>query len=161
MVFDFFKDLELAKGAEEIVFNTLSKLAPDYKFIDVSNDRAYYHKGDIKAVAADGKEIMIEVKDDSRIADTGNILCEESVLYYENYQRVKGNFYSDYEIYCIVSKREQKIYILDFSILKKIYKQYRQITIRHYDQENEVYLLPLKEAEKAGALIATVKFEKE
>jgi hypothetical protein len=69
-------------------------------------------------VRNDGKEIMIEVKDDSKIAETQNVLCEEEV-YYDNIQDfVKGNFHSDYEIYCVVSKAERKVYVMDFSILK-------------------------------------------
>ena len=107
MISEFYKDLNNAKGAEKLVQEKLTNLTTDYKFIDVSNEREYFHKGDIKAINNNGKETMIEVKDDSRIADTGNILCEESVLFYNNYQRVQGNFYSDYEVYAIVSKKER------------------------------------------------------
>lgn len=31
--------------------------------------------------------------------------------------------YSDYEIYCILSRSERKIYVINFRILKENYKQ--------------------------------------
>ena len=83
----FLKDLLKAHKAEELVREALASLTDVYKFEVVADNKEYYHKGDIKATDADGNEIMIEVKDDSRIGETGNILCEESVYYYEsNYE---------------------------------------------------------------------------
>lgn len=71
MVTNFYRDLEKAKKAEAIVKEILSSLTSNYNFIDVSNVPKYYHKGDIVAVDKEsGKQIFIEVKDDSRIADT-------------------------------------------------------------------------------------------
>ena len=46
---------------------------------------------------------FIEVKDDSRIADTGNVLCEERVFFREGNYYQKGFMYNDYEIFCVVS----------------------------------------------------------
>lgn len=153
--------LDLARGhkAEDKVREVLASLTDEYTFIDVADDREYFHKGDIKAVGADGKVIMIEVKDDSRIGDTGNILCEESVYYYETNTEHKGNFYSDYEIYCVLNQPTQTMYIFDFKKLKEIYKQAGNYTVlRHAIQESEVYLLPIGSAKKAGALLHTIKY---
>ena len=61
------------------------------------------------------------MKDDSRIADTQNILCEDAVYYKESGRYVKGNMYSDYDIYAVVSKKEKVIYFFDFAKLKEIY----------------------------------------
>lgn len=46
---------------------------------------------------------FIEVKDDSRIADTGRVLCEERVCYKDGDYFQKGFMYSDYDIFCVVS----------------------------------------------------------
>lgn len=155
----FRKDLEKAHKAEDLVREVLTSLTDEYMFEDVANEKEYYHKGDIKATTADGEEIMIEVKDDSRIGDTGNILCEESVYYYEGNYEVKGNFYSDYQIYCVLSQPTHTIYLFDFSKLKEIYKKSgRYAVLRHAYQESEVYFLPLGNAKKAGALIKEIKY---
>ena len=85
MTSDFFSDLTSAKGAEQKVLETLSSLTNDYEFIDVSNKQEYWHKGDILAInKATGARTFIEVKDDSRIAETHNILCEERIFFYES-----------------------------------------------------------------------------
>ena len=152
-------DLLRAHKAEDLVRELLASLTDEYKFEDCANDKEYYHKGDIKAIDNDGNVIMIEVKDDSRIGDTGNILCEESVYYYESNYEQKGNFYSDYEIYCVVSQPTRTIYFFDFNILKSIYKSAGTFRImRHTYQESEVYLLPLGSAKRAGALLKEIKY---
>ena len=56
MLSDFFKDMNSAKAGERIVKEALTQLKPDYVFKDVSNDRNYYHKGDIRAIDKNGKE---------------------------------------------------------------------------------------------------------
>lgn len=67
---------------------------------------------------------MIEVKNDSCIHYSGNVLCEEEVVFFKNGERQKGNFYSDYEIYCVADLVAHKLYFLDFKVLKKIYRVY-------------------------------------
>lgn len=155
MTYQFLLDLEGARASEELVTNYLSTLTDEYKFENVGNVREYFYKGDIKATnLATGEIHMLEIKDDSRIATTHNILCEESSYFFNSKSWRKGNFYSDYEYYCIYSRSESKLYIFDFSILKKIYKKGRLKSITHHDNINEVYLLPLETAKEAGALIA-------
>lgn len=158
MVKDFQRDLEQAHSAEQLVREVFSSRSSFYSFEDVSDQRQYFKKGDIKAVGIDGKEIMIEVKDDSRIAETKNILCEEEVYYLDGGFSVPGNFYSDYEIYCVVSRQERKIYVMNFRKLKEIYKKGQYQEIKHYDQITYCYLLPLSTARKYGALIEEVRF---
>lgn len=159
MLSNFFHDLNLAKAAEQIVENTISSLAPGYQIFNVSDDRNYYKKGDLLVITPDRQKVFVEVKDDSRIGDTQNILCEEKVWYYQDNQQVPGNFYSDYEIYAVVSKQENAIYFFNFATLKSIYKTGRLITIKHWEQESDVYLLPVADAIKAGALIAKINYE--
>lgn len=159
MVKDFYADLEAAKTAEQLVRNVLANLAPGYKFEDVSDVREYYHKGDIKVTTPEGEEIFLDVKDDKRIADTRNVLCEEEVYFkWENYF-APGNMQSDYDYLCIASQSEQQIYILDFRKLKEIYKIKGDFKIiKHADQDTFCYLVPLFKAKKNGALLHTVKY---
>lgn len=158
MVKDFWKDLAQARKSEQFVMELLSSLTDEYSFVNVGDDRAYFKKGDIKAINKDGKEIMIEVKCDSRIADTHNLLCEEENYYKNTGEWIKGNFYSDYQIYCVLSKEERKLYVMDFSILKKHYKSGQFKCIHHYDQDCYCYLCPLGCVRKWGAMIQEVSF---
>lgn len=158
MVNNFFFDLENAKSGERIVLDTFSKIASGYTFEDVSNERQYYHKGDIKATAANGATYFIEVKTDSRIADTKNVLCEEEVYYCDNDYFSKGNMYSDYQIYCVVSEKDKKIYVIDFKTLKENYKKGSYKVIPHYDQTTYCYLCNLSQIKSWGGLIAEVAY---
>ena len=112
MVSTFYYDLNEAKKAEHLVCSLLSSSTTKYTFRAVGDDPQFYHKGDIEGRAQDGSLFYIEVKNDSRIGETHNILCEEAVYYKRENTKVKGNMYSDYEVYCIVSESEQKIYFI-------------------------------------------------
>lgn len=156
MLLNFKEDLEKAKEAEQIVANYLQ--ASGYEVQDVSRQPEYYYKGDLRVVLASGEEIYIEVKDDSRIAETKNILCEEENYYKDGNYYGKGNMCSKYDIYAVVSKTEQKIYWLNFSKLKEIYKRGEYKIIDHPAQTTYCYLLPLYRAKQWGALIETTKY---
>ena len=159
MLKDFYADLEAAKPAEELARNVLASLAPGYEFKDVSYETQCYYKGDIKATAPDGQEFYIDVKNDSRIAETRNILCEEEVYYKDSNYFGKGNMQSDYDYLCIVSESEQRLYIVDFRKLKEIYKEKGKYKIiKHYDQDTFCYLVPLHVANKYGALIHKINY---
>lgn len=155
MLQKFYLDLEYAKTAEKIALSTFSSLAPEYKFEDVSGDRAYYHRGDILATTPQGRAICIEVKQDGCIAATGNVLCEDEVYYWDG-DRKPGNFHSDYEIYCVYSPQKQKLVVMDFDVLRRIYKQGNYKIIHHADQTTYAYLLPLSFVEEEGGIIAII-----
>lgn len=159
MCAEFQRDLEAAKGAEALVRDVFSNLTNDYEFEDVANDRAFFYRGDIRATnKLNGKEIYIEVKDDSRIADTGRILCEEEVYFkYLDYYSA-GNMQSDYDIYCVVSKQQRKIYILDFKVLKKIYTKGEFKVIPHSNTDTYCFLLDICEARSNGAIIDIITY---
>lgn len=70
MLANFKADLAKGHRAEQIVIDTFTSLTDKYTFTDVSNISSYYHRGDILALAADGKEVMIEVKNDEVIHKT-------------------------------------------------------------------------------------------
>lgn len=159
MLNNFNTDLAAAKAAEEMVRNIFGSLTNEYRFEDVSNQREFYYKGDIKATSlSTGKEIFIEVKDDSRIAQTHNILCETEVFYKEYGAFGKGNMSCDYNIYCVVSKEEHKIYVIDFKVLKEIYKKGEFKTIDHPQQTTYCYLLPIWLIKKYNGLLDIIDY---
>lgn len=158
MVSGFYNDLEKARKTEYFVYKLFKRLSKDYKFECVGDNREYFHKGDIKATAADGREIFIEVKDDSVIHRTHNILCEEEVYFKDTNYLAPGNMHSDYEIYTIVSNEERKIYILDFKKLQSIYRKGEYKEINHPGQITYCYLLDLCRAKQFGALITVLDY---
>lgn len=118
MLDNFNADLELGREAELIVREVFSGLTDEYDFIDISDNSDYYYCGDIVAVNKEtGEAKFIEVKNDSRIWETQNILCEEEVYYKERDYYSKGNMYCDSDYYAIVSRCEHLIYLLDFKRL--------------------------------------------
>ena len=50
MLDNFDRDLAIGKRAEAIVREVFASLSSDYDFINVSDEREYYYKGDILAV---------------------------------------------------------------------------------------------------------------
>ncbi len=159
MLRDFKKDLENARGAELLTLSLLESLTNDYEFFDMTQDRSWRYKGDIKAVCkATGKVIGIDVKDDSRIAETKNILCEEESYIKECDYFIKGSMQSDYDVLAIVSQPERKIFFIDFEILKQNYTRGEYRVIRHYDQDTYCYLLPIGMLKSKGGIIATIDY---
>jgi hypothetical protein len=155
----FQKDLAAAKPAEALVRQVLSKLTDKYLFTDVADNPKFYDYGDIAAIGEDFKVKFFEVKNDSRIADTKNILCEELVYDKRNDREAPGNMCSKYDYYCVVSQKENRIYILDFKELQKIYKKGEFRIFDHATQYTEGYLLPLCVAKKYHALLAQINYE--
>lgn len=149
--------MAIAKTAEKTVLDVFSKIAPQYNFTDVSNDRRYFYRGDILTIAKDGREIGIEVKQDSRIWETGNVLCEEKVLFFDS-GMAQGNMHSNYDIYCVVSPQKRRIWVFDFAIMKKLYKNGRYIEIQHEEQVTFAYLVSIDYFDRNGALIAIVDY---
>ena len=154
----FLKDLAEARSAEELVLNVFSELSTDYKFEHVGADREFFYRGDIKATAADGREIFIEVKDDSVIHKTKNILCEEEVYYKDTDYYGKGNMQADYDIFVVVSRAERKLYVIDFEILRDNYQRGEYKEIDHPSQVTYCYLLPLGVAKRLNAVIEVVNY---
>lgn len=153
-------DTDLVKGhrAEQIVKAVFTSLTDKYTFTDVSNIPSYYHRGDIVATAADGRQIMIEVKNDEVIHKTGNVLCEEEV-YYKSYDFWKSGFmYSDYEIYCVVSEADRRIYVIDFKVLKAHYKSGQYKFFDYPQQASDTYLLPLGVLKRYNGLIDIITY---
>lgn len=159
MVEDFYKDLSAAAKVERFVLKCLEQMTQDYTFEHIGGNRAYFNKGDILATEkATGRRIFIEVKDDSCISNTRNVLCEEEVYYLNDNRLEKGNMYSDYEIYCVVAQQARKILFIDFSILKENYKQGKYKVIPHKDQTTYCYLVSIDQILDWGADIAAIDY---
>lgn len=159
MVDNFYSDMRQARGAELIVKESLSQLTDAYTFEDVANEREYRHKGDILAIErATGKRVFIEVKDDSCIARTRNVLCEESVWFEDDQEMRAGNMHCDSHIYCVVSQQERRIYVLDFETLKRNYKKGIYKVIPHPKQTTYCYLCSLHQVAEWGAGICTIDY---
>lgn len=159
MLDNFKRDLAIGKRAEVIVYDLLSSLAIGYDIEDVSNNCLFYYSGDLKAIdKSSGKEYFLEVKNDSRIADTGNVLCEVEVYYKNAGYYGKGNMDNDSDIYTVVSEIDSKVYFIDFNILKKIYKYGEYKEIEHRQQITYCYLVPIGLIKKMGGLIAVVDY---
>lgn len=150
----FYRDLAEAKKTEELVRDVLSGLTFNYTFKPTDNE----HKGDIIATDWYGNKHYIEVKDDSRIYKTHNVLCEEEVYFHEGDYTQPGNFYSDYEIYCVVSRPERKIYVIDFKKLHDNYKKGEYKVVPHAYQTTYCYLCSLGKIKQWGALIDTIEY---
>ena len=158
MLTNFFTDLEKAKGAEQIALEVLSGYYGGWSIEDVSNDKLCYYKGDLKATTTTGAIKYIEVKDDSRIADTKNILCEEFNYIKDADRMIKGNMFSAGDLYAVVSQSERKIYLLDYAKLREIYTKGQYKIINHAQQVTYCYLLELCRAKQWGALIDTISY---
>ena len=160
MSWDFWRDLQNAQRVEQMALEVFQGLTHDYTFINVSDNKDYYHRGDIIAVAADGRQIYLEIKGDTRIAETGNVFCEEENFWYQEGRFTKGNMYSDYQIYCVVSEAARKIWVMDFRVIKDNYNKHnhRFVKVSHRDNDSYGYLLPLLEVKSKGGLIAELDY---
>lgn len=158
MLNNFKNDLMVGKRAEEIVFQVFSSLDSEHKYEMISGFREMFYKGDIVALDKNGKATYIEVKNDSRIADTGNVLCEEEVYYKKHDYYGKGNMECDCDIYAVVSEEQRKIYVIDFEVLKSNYRKGIYKEIEHPQQTTFCYLLDLYTLKKLGGLISVVNY---
>lgn len=163
MVKNFYSDLAKAKLGENIVRQVLQGCQDEYEIYDVSEDKEYWHKGDIEIYDVEEHiSYYLDVKDDSRIHQTGNLLAEHRVWY------AKGGWCegfmqnSDYDYIGYLSQPDKMIYILDFRMWQKYYltKSQRHLQIPHGGaQTTDGYLMSLDTARKLGIVIAEIKYE--
>ena len=158
MLTNFYADLERGKAAEQIALNVLQDFSDYWTLESVSDVKECRYLGDIKATYITGNVQYIEVKDDSRIADTKNILCEEENYIKDSDYYIKGNMSCNGDLYAIVSQSERKIYLLDYKKLREIYKKGEFKVINHAQQITYCYLLALSTAKRYGALITVLNY---
>ena len=153
----FYNDLNNARAAEWLVRNTLQSLDNTWDFKWVGDVEECFHIGDIEAIDTyTGFSYFIEVKDDSRIAGTGNVLCETRKYFFNSGEYRRGNIYNTGDYYCVVSQQDRKIYVLDFQLLRRYYQWGEYTWIEHDEDITYCYLVPLKLLEKKGALLHTI-----
>ena len=158
----FKQDLEAARDAELLVLQLLAGATDAFDFHWVGDNPTYYHKGDIVAVnKINGNQLFIEVKDDSRIFETENVLCEEEVEFFDYDYTRKGNMYNEFDVYVVVSKQQRAIFCIDGKVLKANYKHGKRKYIPHKTQATDAYLLPLSVIEAEGGLLAVIEYDLE
>ena len=158
---NFKADLLKSKEAEKIALDVLTHTTEDKCFNDVADIQEFWHKGDILVFDRNREfDCFIDVKDDSRIADTHNILCEERVYYRKQKKFKQGFMYSEYDYLDIVSKKESKIYIIDFKKLQKHYKEGKSMCLQYSWQYSDIFLYPLEKAYKYNMVVAEIDYEK-
>ena len=144
----FSKDLIKGKRGEDIVKDVLFSLTSGYKIEDVSDDPQYYYTGDLRVTTPEGKIYYLEVKNDSRIHETKNLLLEDEVYFKETGEFRKGNMYCKSDVYVVVSESDRKVYFFDFGTLKQHYKEGNFECIRHQAQDTYCYLCNLTTVSK-------------
>lgn len=163
MVKGFYNDLRRAKEAEKIAYEVFNRLTLNLLFEDVSDERQYYHKGDLKIwdIFNPSKEcLFMDVKDDSVIHRTKNLFAEESVFYKENNSLQNGFMKnSTYDYIAYMSKSEKKIYLLDFKKWQECYKMGIYKEMFHKYQNSYGYLMKLNQAIELGVVLATINYE--
>lgn len=107
MVKNFTEDLMRGKTAETAVYNYLSLL--DFLEVEnVSDNPLYYNKGDFRVCSNfTTHPYYIDAKNDSRVAQTRNILCEEEVYFKETDEYKYGDMYKEYDYLAVVSMEER------------------------------------------------------
>ena len=161
MVTNFYKDLKKAKVGEAITLDVLRNSTLDYDFNDVSEEEEYRYLGDIEAVNDWNERKYLDVKMDSRIAETGNILCEYKVYFKDTGTYAKGNMQSNYDYLAIISVEAKKIWIIDFPLLKKHYKEGKPYTKDHGEQITYGTLFSLNKARKYNMVVAEITYNED
>ena len=154
----FQEDLIAARPAEILAWEVLNSLTKDYNFADVADLPQFYHYGDILAIGKDGSRFMIDVKRDTCIWKTKNVLCEERVHDKRDDTDKPGFMYSNYDYLCIVSEKESRLYIIDFKILKQIYKKGEHREFDHDTQWTDGYLLNTSVIKRYKGLTAIINY---
>ena len=155
----FNEDKKRGKIAEVLVY--LLGLLNGYEIEDVSEIPQYRYIGDFKVTLPSGRVAFLEVKNDSKIGSTRNILCEELNYDKDNYRFIDGNMHCNSDYFVVVSMDCHKIFVFDFKKIQQIYKlgQYREFN--YPSQTTFCYLLPIFEAKRHNALIAEIDYFKQ
>lgn len=149
------KDLMIGHEGETIVKQILNQSAVGYTVHDSDNQ----NKGDLIAVDWYGQRTYIEVKNDSCIATTGNVLCEETVYYDDTATWKPGFMYNESEVFAVLSQADRKIYFIDFKVLQSIYKRFPGREMRKAaDQLSYVYLVPIGNIKKHNGLLGVISY---
>ena len=155
---EFKQDLKKGRRAEQIVLNILKDFLPaKFEIEDVGANKEYYYLGDIKLTnKLTGAQGFVEVKNDERINETHNVLCEWG--YSSGNKYFNGNMKNGGEFYAVVDEVTRTVYFLDYIWLRANYKQGKPITIQHETQTTFATLLPLSFIKENGGLLHTFTY---
>ncbi len=158
------EDLKKAKPAEWIVRCVLASASLDladwktdwniYYFDDKSDEKKYWHIGDIECTDSLLDETFyIDVKDDGMISKTGNIFAEDNKIFKSNGKKEKGFMRnSEYDYVAVISQPDNKIYMLDFKEWKKYYRQGKYVTSYLSDATCYGFVMPIWKAKRLGII---------
>ena len=155
--------MEIKKNrvAEVILLQVLQSIVDDKYFIeDVADNEECYHLGDVKVTDRDGNIAYYDAKNDGVIHKTGRVFCE-SHKYFFNTMKKHTGFMEDgnYDYLSVVDRVDKKIYILDFKILKSIYKDYKEVQTTLKDCYSYGTVIPLDECRREKALVYTINYD--
>ena len=160
----YMEDVNANRPAELIALEVLNNLNNGYTYVDVSQIKQYYCKGDI-LMKKDGKKTKkIDAKNDGEVADTGNFAVEAGGYSKIYGYRKKGWIDSQYDYVAVVSQQAKTIWILSFKRLKEIYKDTaltggRLVTSEFWDNVKYNYLVPVYKAIELGVVLAKITYE--
>lgn len=153
---DFNKDLARGKTAEELVYNLLSSFGLEVE--NVSDVQRYFYDGDLK-IKLDDKEVFLDVKLDTRIAETGNFFIEDTCYNFRKGYEWNGDIYKNYDYVAVVSPQDRMIYFLDWKVVKKNYYKGDYKEIRHDWEMSIGYLVDTYTMSKSWkGLIKKIKY---
>ena len=152
-------DSEIARAAEELAIKVLSKALKDTTFESLHDDEGKFHYGDVLAKKGN-KEKYIDIKDDGRISETGNVFCESHKYFYDNPNKKHDGFMNNslYDYLAVLDQVRGKLYLLDFKKLKNIYKNYRLVKSDLSDCTSFGNLVPLYVCRNKGILKFEITF---
>jgi hypothetical protein len=161
MVNNFKKELKKNRIAEIILLQVLQSVADDkIDFVDVTDNPDLYHYGDIMGTDKNGNVTFFDAKNDGIIAKTGRVFCESHKYFFNNMKRHSGYMEDGkYDYMCVVDRKSNKIYVLDFKVLKSIYKDYKEVQTTLSDAYSYGTVIPLDECRKEKALIYTITYD--
>ena len=160
----YLEDVNAHKPAELITTEVLNNLNNGYEFEYVADDEKYFNKGDIKMKKKGKKALCIDVKDDQKIAETGNFAVEAGGWSKIYNCPVKGWIDSNYNYLAIISREAQTIWILSFKRLREIYNKTdltggRKVVSDFWDNIKYNYLISIDKAIELGAVLARIEYE--
>lgn len=163
MTNNFKEELKKNRVAEIILMQVLESIYDDAALVeDVADNENCFYLGDVRVTDKIGNSFYFDAKNDGVIHKTGNVFCEDYKFFLRKMnERHNGFMSSNYDYLSIVDRVSKKIYILDFKVLKKIYKNYRRVQTTLCDAQCHGTVIPLEECKKKGALLHVINYEEE
>lgn len=155
----FKQDAAAALPGELKTMEVLASLTNDYSFQHIDDQTVLGKRGDIIATnKQSGKSYYIEVKNDSRIAETGNVLCEYTKYFKDTGKYRCGSMSYNYEIFIINSTKNRCLYVIDFEKLKTFYSKGKWVQIEYDNEITYAFLVKLDEVQRQGALMNVIYY---